>query len=300
VSGPFSVKSPVTGLDVFSVDGSGNSIQSGYVLAGSGLILPVQAVAPAPGPGSIALWNHNGTLSLIGNDGTAISQEVTGNLTVDGTTTLKGAVTAQATVAVTGKTTLSEQLTINSADTAGAVMINQTVATSANPATFWVQETAANNSTFGTLVAGDAHGRFTLHASGEMDWGNGTLSQDTQLSRTAAGVLTITGLAVTNVLAANGGTSTAGSAPALTPTFANGVASQLTDTTRDYTVYLQIGTAGTAFTLAIGPTSGVANTLMASATPLADQLLTVRLPAGWFLKWAGTSTTLTTQTAIGC
>lgn len=91
-----------------------------------------------------------------------------------------------------------------------------------------------------------------------------------------------------------------GSAPALTPTFANGTAAQLSDTTRDYMVYFQIGTAGTAFSLAIGPTSGVANTLMASATPLADELLSFRLPAGWFVKWAGTTTTLTTQTAIGC
>ncbi len=98
----------------------------------------------------------------------------------------------------------------------------------------------------------------------------------------------------------NGGTDTAGSAPVLTPTFSSGVAAQLADLTRDYIVYLQIGTAGTAFTLAIGPTSTPANTIMASATPLADELLSFRLPAGWYVKWAGTSTTLTTQTAIGC
>ncbi len=91
-----------------------------------------------------------------------------------------------------------------------------------------------------------------------------------------------------------------GNAPVLTPSFANGTASQLSDTTRDYLVYLQIGTAGTAFTLAIGPTSTPANTIMASATPLSDELLSFRLPAGWYVKWAGTSTTLTTQTAIGC
>ena len=94
--------------------------------------------------------------------------------------------------------------------------------------------------------------------------------------------------------------NSAGSAPVLAPAFVNGTASQLADTTRDYMVYLQIGTAGTAFSLAIGPTSGAANTLMASATPLADSLLSFRLPAGWFVKWAGTSTTLTTQTAVGC
>jgi hypothetical protein len=104
-----------------------------------------------------------------------------------------------------------------------------------------------------------------------------------------------------NVLLSIGaGSKTSASAPAIVPTFANGTASQLSDTTRDYVVYLQIGTAGSAVSLAIGPTSGVATTLMASATPIADSLLTVRLPAGWFLKWAGTLTTITTQTAIGC
>jgi hypothetical protein len=96
------------------------------------------------------------------------------------------------------------------------------------------------------------------------------------------------------------GTSTVNSAPAITPTFANGTAAQLSDVTRDYMVYLQIGTPGTAFTLAIGPTSGVATTIVSSATPTATELLAVRLPAGWFLKWAGTSTTLARQTAVGC
>jgi hypothetical protein len=86
----------------------------------------------------------------------------------------------------------------------------------------------------------------------------------------------------------------------LTPTFANGTASQLSDTTQDYMVYLQLGTPGTAFSLAIGPTSTPANTIMASATPLADELLSFRLPAGWYVKWAGTATTITTQTAISC
>lgn len=118
---------------------------------------------------------------------------------------------------------------------------------------------------------------------------------------TVTGTLGVTGVTTLGALAnLNGGSDTAGSAPVLTPTFANGTAAQLSDLTRDYIVYFQIGTAGTAFTLQIGPTSGVANTLMASATPLADELLSFRLPAGWFVKWAGTSTTLTTQTAIGC
>lgn len=110
-----------------------------------------------------------------------------------------------------------------------------------------------------------------------------------------SGVTTATGL-----LDINGGSDTATSAPAITPTFANGVASQLADVTRDYVVYLQVGTAGTGFSLAIGPTSTPANTIAASATPLAGDLYTFRLPAGWYVKWAGTTTTLATQTAVGC
>lgn len=114
------------------------------------------------------------------------------------------------------------------------------------------------------------------------------------VGQTVSGSLTVTGL-----VTENGGTSTAGSALVLTPTFSSGVAAQLTDTTRDYMVYLTIGTAGTANTLAIGPTSGVANTLISSATATSGELMTVRLPAGWFLKWTATTATLATQTAIG-
>lgn len=118
---------------------------------------------------------------------------------------------------------------------------------------------------------------------------------------TISGNLSVGGtLAVSGVMSPADGVNTSGSAPILTPTFASTVAAQLADTTRDYIVYFQIGTPGTGFTLAVGPTSTPANTLMASATPLADDLLSFRLPAGWYVKWAGTATTLTTQTAIGC
>jgi hypothetical protein len=152
-----------------------------------------------------------------------------------------------------------------------------------------------------TQTQSDTVGRFLLTVDGAHSWGpGGSTARDTTLSRTAAGVLTATGLTVTNLLTSNGGTSSAGSAPALTPAFANGTAAQLTDTTRDYMLYLQVGTAGTGFSLAIGPTSSPANTIVASSTPLAGGLYTFRLPAGWFVKWSGTTTTLTTQTAIGC
>ena len=96
------------------------------------------------------------------------------------------------------------------------------------------------------------------------------------------------------------GTSTAASAPVLTPTFATGTAAQLTDTSRDYMVYLEIGTAGTANVVAIGPTSTPANTVIASGVATAGEIMTIRLPAGWFLKWSATTATLANQIAIGC
>ncbi len=130
-----------------------------------------------------------------------------------------------------------------------------------------------------------------------IDATGGSISGDLAIG----GALTVSGvLSSAGLLDIDAGTNTATSAPVLTPTFANGTASQLSDVTRDYVVYLQIGTAGSAFSLAVGPTSGVANTIMASGTPLADQLITFRLPAGWYVKWSGTLTTLTTQTAVGC
>src|SRR5512146_3109029 len=95
-------------------------------------------------------------------------------------------------------------------------------------------------------------------------------------------------VACPGVLDLNAGTNTSGSAPVLTPTFSSGVAAQLTDLTRDYMVYLEIGTAGTANVLTIGPTSTPANTVIASGTATAGEIMTVRLPAGWYLEWSAT------------
>lgn len=85
----------------------------------------------------------------------------------------------------------------------------------------------------------------------------------------------------------------------ITPAFATGVAAQLSDVTRDYQVYLTVGTAGT-ITVAIGPTSTPANTLVNAATATAGELVSVRLPAGWFLEVTLVTATLATQTAISC
>jgi hypothetical protein len=145
-------------------------------------------------------------------------------------------------------------------------------------------------------VAGDTFKRFVMNAGGGMSWGSGGLAADVVATRTAAGVWSWT----SGIIDPQHGTKTTTAAAVLTPTLAQGTAAQLTDTTRDYQVYFTVGTPGTVFTVAIGPTSTPANTIVSSNTPNAGESVTFRLPAGWFVKWSGTSTTLATQIAIGC
>lgn len=65
-------------------------------------------------------------------------------------------------------------------------------------------------------------------------------------------------------------------------------------------VYLVIGTGGGTVTLAVGPTSTPANTLVNGAVGVNGEVLAVRLPAGWFLKITLVTSTLASQIAIGC
>ena len=122
---------------------------------------------------------------------------------------------------------------------------------------------------------------------------------------TLTGSLTLSG----GALFANGGditigsgqgTNTSASANVITPANVNGTAAQLADTGRDYMVYLTVGTAGTALTVAIGPTAGVANTVYNAATATAGETIAFRLPTGWFWKWTATTATLASQLAIAC
>lgn len=113
--------------------------------------------------------------------------------------------------------------------------------------------------------------------------------------QTIPGTLTLSGTG-----SFNAGTNSSGSAPLLTPANVNGTAAQLTDTTRDYMLYLSVGIAGTALSVAIGPTSGVADTIYTAAAAAAGQSVSFLLPAGWFWKWSATTATLAEQTAIGC
>lgn len=112
--------------------------------------------------------------------------------------------------------------------------------------------------------------------------------------------LPLSGGTLTGVLVADAGTDTAPGAAVITPANANGTAAQLSDLTRDYMVYLSVGTAGTALSVAIGPTAATADTVYTAATATAGQSIAFRLPAGWFWKWAATTATLAEQTAVSC
>lgn len=98
------------------------------------------------------------------------------------------------------------------------------------------------------------------------------------------------------------GTSSAASAPILTALGAtSGTAIQLTDTSRDYQVYLEVTTAGTATSVTMGHTSSANDvSIMTSQAATAGQVITFRLPAGWYFKWAGTTTAIGNQVAVGC
>ena len=99
------------------------------------------------------------------------------------------------------------------------------------------------------------------------------------------------------------GTNSSSSAPILTAVAGTngGGGVQLSDLTRDYHVYLQVGTAGTAWIVSMGHTSSANDvTLHASGTATAGQVLSFRLPAGWYFLWSATTATLAQSVAVGC
>lgn len=98
------------------------------------------------------------------------------------------------------------------------------------------------------------------------------------------------------------GSSTSDSAPVLTSIGAvSGTALQLSDTARDYIVYLECTTSGTATSISMGPTSAASSvTILSSVSVTAGGLYSFRLPAGWYFKWTGTTTAFGNQNAVGC
>jgi hypothetical protein len=295
---PFTVNSPTTGQVVYMVDGQGNSVQAGTITSGDGVALTQTASPATPSTGELKVFSPDGQSLQIVNSAGVVSDVATGdssddvtvagNLTVDGTTTLQGLAT------------VNNQIAINRTTDSSAINATYTVTANATNAAFAYNAEGSTGRFLSAEVAADTSARFVVDVNGAIAWGPGSAGRDTTLSRTGTGVLTASGLTVTAVTTLNGGTSTAGSAPVLTPTFANGTAAQLATLTRDFMVYLTVGTAGTAMVIKIGPTSTPANTIVSSSVATSGQMYAIRLPAGWFLQWADTTGTLANQIAIGC
>lgn len=148
-------------------------------------------------------------------------------------------------------------------------------------------------------VTGDGNERFTIAADGTHKWGPGSAGTDLTANRSAAGVLTVTGLAVTNLASVNGGTDTSGTATASSPVFVSGTAAQL-NTSQDAILYV-VNTSGTSQNLQIqiGPTSGVADTIVPSLSAPASAGYTIRIPKSWWVKITATIANFTI-TAVTC
>ena len=111
------------------------------------------------------------------------------------------------------------------------------------------------------------------------------------------------GISVQNQeLFVNQGINTSGGAPILTGVAGTngGGGVQLSDTNRDYNVYLQVGTAGTAFIVTMGHTSAANDvTIHASGTATSGQVVSFLLPTGWWFAWSATTATLAQSVAVG-
>ena len=138
-------------------------------------------------------------------------------------------------------------------------------------------------------------------ADGFMEYGAGTAGS-LPFKVDEHGDVTAVGITASGIINQNAGTDSAASAPIINTLGATngGSAVQLSDLTRDYMVYLAVNTAGTATTVSIGHTSGASDVAIISNTGVGLGLISFRLPAGWWFKWAGTTTTISVQNAVGC
>ena len=96
-------------------------------------------------------------------------------------------------VTVTGNQTVNGVLAVSSAQaTAGVVQITNTV-DNASDGTIHVESFDAASRLIGSRVTGEPQQRYLLGTDGSMGWGAGATARDTFMSRTAAGVLSVTG-----------------------------------------------------------------------------------------------------------
>lgn len=279
-----------------------NLNQAEFVEATSGS----QAISTMVTGDSNSRWQLQSSGAMNWGSGSAstdvnLYRAIAGTLKTDNSFSIGNQLTVSSYASFNNTVTVGAQVAINRTTDSSAVNATYTTTSNATNAAFAYTAVSSTGRLLSATVTGDSVGRFVIDVNGTMGWGPGSATRDVTLARTSAGVLSVTGdLAVSGPIYANSGIDTAGSAPVLTPTFTASTAAQLSDTSRDYMVYLQVGTPGTGFSLLIGPTSTPAYTIFTSATPTAEELLSFRLPAGWYVKWAGSSSSLIHQLAIGC
>jgi len=167
--------------------------------------------------------------------------------------------------------------------------------TGAAAVTRFVGATASGAPTSGTFAIGD----WIVDQSGTIWICTVAGTQGTWVALcTVSTTQTVSGAKTfSSVVAHSAGTNTSGTATASTPSLTSGTAAQI-NTTQDVMLYASVTTAAT-FSLAIGPTSTPATTIVASATDVAHTLFTVRVPAGWYVKSTFTSGDIT-WTAVTC
>jgi hypothetical protein len=151
-------------------------------------------------------------------------------------------------------------------------------------------------------IQDESHRGFLLSNNPAAVSEGGTGATTAAAALTALGALAKAGDTMSGLLTLGAGSDTAPSAPVLTALgAASGTAEQLSDLTRDYMVYLDVTTAGTATTVSMGHTSGASDvTILNNVAVAIGQLIAFRLPAGWWFKWAGTTTAIGNQVAVGC
>ena len=91
-----------------------------------------------------------------------------------------------------------------------------------------------------------------------------------------------------------GGTTAPGAHKATVETFVSGTARQIAAT--DAEVYIAVTTSA-ALKVEIGPTSGVATTIMPSQSA-ALGVITVQVPGGWYMKLTGTVADFTVTSVL--
>lgn len=126
---------------------------------------------------------------------------------------------------------------------------------------------------------------------------SGTVTAGAISATTYSGTQTFSGIIIEN-----NGINSSGSVNVITPSFGVSASSgtQLSDTTRDYMVYITTSAGGANNTLTIGPNStATAATIYASATTGTGILWGFKLPAGWFVRPQG-AVAIGVQSAVSC